>query len=177
MSVCCAVMRLLGVAFRPNTATVVGNAVTNQGNAYDTTAPSVDTSTSSAVSTTNGTTSCNQTYSGMPSLAGQSGTLMVRALVTIDNNGGSLPGSAGSASILYSTDGSTPSLAFDQTSSWSTTNGTFDVLLTKSLTGINPSTIKVKVAEVGAKSGSVPLGTDTLTIVSATVYDIVFIAS
>lgn len=162
-----------GTAYRPSSVSTVGNAITNPGNGYDTTAAVVDTTTSSSVATSSTTLSGSQTYSGAPSASAVAGTLSVKVQVVIDNSAGDIPGTANAtASVLYSTDGSTPSLAFDQTSSWSAVSGTFDVVLTKSLT-VDPSTIKVKLAQTGVKSGTSP--NVKLTVVRATLYDIVFI--
>lgn len=163
-----------GTPYRPATFSSTGLTVTNPGNGYDTSAGVVDTSTFSVATTTSAALTGTQTYSAAPSHAAVTGTLNVRIKVTIDNLQGSVAGPNGTASVYYSTDGSTPSLPFDQTCSWNAASGTFDVLLTKTLT-VDPSTIKVLISENGAKGGSVPLMTDYLTTVNATLYDIVFI--
>lgn len=163
-----------GTPYRPGTFSSTGLTVANPGNGYDTSAGVVDTSTSSTASTTGANTTGTQTYSAAPSHAAVTGVLNVRIKIDINAFNGTVQGPNGTASVFYSTDGSTPSLAFDQTSSWNAASGTFDVLLTKTLT-VDPSTIKVLVSENGAKGGNVVLGTDFLTTVTATLYDIVFI--
>jgi len=164
------------LAFRPTTISTTGLTVTNPSYGYDTTAAAVDTSSHSVSATGSASTAGTQTYSGAPAHSAIAGTLNVRIKVIIANGNGTVVGPNGTASVYYSTDGSTPSLSFDQTCSWNTGNGTFDVLLTKSLT-VDPSTIKILVSETGAKGGSVINSTDYLTTVEADLYDIVFISS
>lgn len=98
-----------GTPYRPGTFSSTGLTVANPGNGYDTSAGVVDTSTSSTASTTGANTTGTQTYSAAPSHAAVTGVLNVRIKIDINAFNGTVQGPNGTASVFYSTDGSTPS--------------------------------------------------------------------
>ena len=149
----------------------------NVAYAYDT-----SPSTFSAVTSQTAIES-TQTYSGMPSSTPISGTLTVVANILLNDVSDLVGGTTGlsgftiDASIYYSIDGSTPTLSFDQTSSWSATFITdpsgvsYTATLTKTFTTpINPANIKVCCSQKGYENTRLFF----LKTVEMDIYDIIF---